>query len=422
MIDVYMLNGIAVGLFGMLLSAAFCNILWSRKKRWLMAGGMAGILLLQGAVYFLVDRSTVQVLYPLITHVPLIILLCALGRKWFWNIISVFTAYLCCQLRRWLALLIVAIVSGNAVTQEIIEIAITVPLLLVLIRFIAPSVRYIGKLSVSIQCQFAFIPVLGYLFDYVTQIYTNLFVKGTPLVTEFMAFVCSVAYLVFVLHTSKENQIKSQMEQAQENLNLQVLQAVREIELLRDSWQQARTYRHDLRHHMQYLSACIENGQSERAQTYIRDICAEIEASKVICYCDNETTNLIFSAFAGRAKEQNIPINIRAEIPKIIAVSESDLCVLLSNALENALHACQGLKAKGITGLIDVLVYEKGGKLFIQIENSCDEDVMLEQGIPVTDKQGHGLGVRSICALVERYNGIYTFSVKNKKFTLRVSV
>ena len=50
--------------------------------------------------------------------------------------------------------------------------------------------------------------------------------------------------------------------------------------------------------------------------------------------------NLILSSFAGRARKKEIEIKIQCAIPADFTVSESDLCVLLSNALENALHAC----------------------------------------------------------------------------------
>ena len=60
------------------------------------------------------------------------------------------------------------------------------------------------------------------------------------------------------------------------------------------------TYRHDLRHHMQFLAGCIENGRTEQALGYIRSVCSEIEAGKVTAYCENEAANLIFSAFADR--------------------------------------------------------------------------------------------------------------------------
>ena len=39
-----------------------------------------------------------------------------------------------------------------------------------------------------------------------------------------------------------------------------------------------------------------------------------------------------------------------------------------------------------------------------------------------TDPPGHGIGVSSICAIVERYGGLYSFSVREGKFVLRVSL
>lgn len=48
---IYLMNGTAVGIFGMILSASFCDISWTRQKRWIMVGSMAVILLFQGILY-----------------------------------------------------------------------------------------------------------------------------------------------------------------------------------------------------------------------------------------------------------------------------------------------------------------------------------------------------------------------------------
>ena len=272
------------------------------------------------------------------------------------------------------------------------------------------------------QSQFCLIPAVYYIFDYATQIYTDLLVKGNPVVAEFMSFVCSIAYLVFILRSSEEKWIRNQLELTQDSLNLQISQAVREIEALRNSQEKTKEYRHDLRHHMQYLSSCIENRKLEHAQDYIRGICSEIERNKLVVYCENEAANLIFSAFAGRAKEHDVSMMIKAHISRDIHISESDLCVLLSNALENALHACCKLKEKDHKAEVEVSAFEKNKKLFIQIVNSCDTDIRFVQGIPVTNQSDHGIGVRSICALVDRYEGLYTFEMIENKFILRVSI
>ena len=115
-------------------------------------------------------------------------------------------------------------------------------------------------------------------------------------------------------------------------------------------------------------------------------------------------------------------MEIKAQIPTMPAVSESDLCVLLSNALENALHACMHVQAKGLPAAIDVMAYQQKDTFFIQIRNSCEEKVEFVNEIPVTRRAGHGIGVRSICAVVERYGGLYSFSAENGQFILRVSL
>lgn len=418
----YLANNISVAVFGMVLAAAFCEISWTKQKRLIMAGSMAVILMFQGIVYFWISPDMIQYIYPLITHLPLTVVLCVLTKKFLWPTVAVLTAYLCCQPRRWLALLIVAVFQGGPVMQNMAELALTLPILLIVLRLIAPSVRSVSYYAVSVQCQFGLVPMLYYGFDYLTRIYTNLLSEGVMVAVEFMPFVCSVAYLVFVFYISSVERAKGQLEQTKYSLNMQVGQSIREIEALRGSQQKARLYRHDLRHHMQYISTCIENGRTEQAQGYIREVCSEIEANQIVDFCENEAANLIFSAFVERAKANDIPIRIRAEIPQDISISESNLCVLLSNALENALHACLRQKEKGLCAVIEVSAYEKNRKIFLQIINSSDADIIFRNEVPVTDVPGHGMGVRSICAIVEQYGGIYDFSVRDGQFILRVSL
>lgn len=163
-------------------------------------------------------------------------------RRALWPLVSVLTAYLCCQLRRWAALLVNALFpTGGTVLQDATELIVTLPILLVLIHWIAPSVRALSRSPLLLQLQFGMIPLLSYLFDYFTRIYTDLLSSGNQAAVEFMPFVCSLAYLSFVLHTTQEQQLRSQLEQTQNSLNLQVAQAVREIEAMRESQRKAST-------------------------------------------------------------------------------------------------------------------------------------------------------------------------------------
>ena len=402
MMSIYIWNCIAVGFFGMILSASFCEISWNSQKRGYMFLYMVFLIIIQGVLYGLFGGHIVTIIYPFIMHVPLVIMLAVMSGKNFWSIVSVLTAYLCCQLRRWLALLLVEIFPWIFVTQDSAELILTIPMLVFLLKVVSPSVRYISQNTLSEQGRFAVLPLLCYGFDYLTRVYTDWLNEGEPVIVEFMFFICSGVYLVSVIQSSTEEKKRSEMEQLQGYLNLQVMQSVREIESLRKSQEKASMYRHDLRHHMRYISSCIENGRMDQVQEYIQEICLEIEASKVVVYSENEVVNLIVSAFVVKAEEQKIPIKVQLAISKESKISESDLCILLSNALENALHASLKLKEYGMECWMEVLGFEKNGKLFFEISNACDENVCIRNGIPVSKGGVHGIGVRSICVIVDK--------------------
>lgn len=419
-----LLNDIAVGVFGVLLSASFGGDLRSRRNRIILLCCMVMILFFHWIAYSMWSVELCSRLYPLIVHIPTIALLYILTKKPLWSVIAVLCAYLFCEIRRWFALLAVVILHGGDHTQKAAELIFTLPLLLFLMRFASPAIRQVMDYPIKTQLQFGLIPAIYYAFDYVTRIYTDLLSGGSPVVLEFMPFVCCVAYLMFLLYNFAEERKRQQLRQIQSNLDFQLSRAVREITQLRESQAQTVRYRHDLRHHLQYLSTCLENGQEERARDYISNICEEIEAQKVRRYCENEAANLVLSAFAGRAKKNNIDLNVQGTVTDDITVSDNDLCVLLSNSLENALNACIPLAGSGETCVISVQFrfVKATGKFFLQITNPCREDIKFENGIPISARQDHGIGVQSICAIVERYGGCYSFSLDNELFILRLSL
>lgn len=418
------LNSVAVGLFGIILSASFCGALQKRRDRILLLACMVIMALLHGVVLTNVSDDAAAKLYPLIVHLPTVLVLFFIGRRLLWSVISVLCAYLFCEIRRWFGLLAVLALNGNDFTLDLAELIITIPLLFFLIRFASPAICQLMDYPLKTRIQFGIIPAIYYIFDYLTRIYTDLLSGGYSVVLEFMPFVCCVAYLIFLLHNFEEERKRQHLLQVQSDLDLQLSQAVREIEQLRKSQEQTARYRHDLRHHLQYLLTCIENGCDDRARSYIADINKELESQRVFRCCENETANLILSALAGQAERAGIKMEVQGAVPSDVGISDSDLCVLLSNSVENAIHACQPIAEAGEECIISVRFSssETTRRFFLQVINPYKGKIRFEKGIPVSQRPGHGIGVHSICAIVEHYGGCCNFSAENGQFILRLSV
>ena len=162
--------------------------------------------------------------------------------------------------------------------QSAVQLIVTLPLILILLRFVSPSIRNLSQQPTKLQLQFAIIPVLYYIFDYFNIIFSDSIIRDNPVVVEFMSFVCCLAYLVFWVYNSIQVQKRVELQQSKKILDVQVSQSLREINTLRESQRLARQYRHDLRHHLQYLLICIENGRINQAQRYISEIYQEIDS------------------------------------------------------------------------------------------------------------------------------------------------
>ena len=59
------------------------------------------------------------------------------------------------------------------------------------------------------------------------------------------------------------------------------------------------------------------------------------------------------------------------------------------------------------------------GKLLIEIKNPCAEAFVLRDGLPPSDREGHGYGCRSIQTIAERHGGLREFRARDGIFSLR---
>ncbi|HHW30069.1 MAG TPA: sensor histidine kinase [Clostridiaceae bacterium] len=204
-------------------------------------------------------------------------------------------------------------------------------------------------------------------------------------------------------------------------LEAQFRQAQAEFASLQQLQQTAAAYRHDMRHHFTFLQSLVSDERIDEIKEYLRTAQSDIDTITPIRFCENETVNLILSAFASEAKQLKIMFTVDARLPELLPFSDTELCSLLSNALENAIQATEKI-ANSNERRIKVRMYSKNNKLCIDIRNSYQTEPILFQGLPVSKEQGHGFGTRSIAHIVEKHGGICQFSVKDDWFIFQATI
>lgn len=408
-------------LFGVAVSVLFAGIEPTRKNRLNVGFICVLFILVQSACLWLLGLDLTSKLYPLITHLPMIFVLSLYYKcPWLISTISVLTGYLCCQAPRWIGFLAGA-AFGSRVADHVFYIAAVFLAYYFLKRYVVGSVQQLMVKSNKSCLLLGGVPLFYYIFDYVTTIYTDVLYSGAKWAVQFMPSTISVFYFVFVIIYYVETQKQADSQRERDMLATQFRQAQTEFASLRQIQKSAATYRHDMRHHFALLQSLASKGRIEEIQEYLQTAQSDMDAITPIRFCENETVNLILSSFAGKAKQSGIMLTVEAKLPDSLPLSDTELCSLFSNALENAIYACQNITDSN-KRCIKLHMYSKNNKLCIDIRNSYQIEPVFKNGFPVSTEQGHGFGTKSMVYIVENHSGICQFSVKDGWFVFQATI
>ena len=204
-------------------------------------------------------------------------------------------------------------------------------------------------------------------------------------------------------------------------LALQMESQHRQYEEIRQKFEMGRAYRHDMRHHLAALDVLVQQSDAKEAAEYICRLREQLDQIKVEEYCEDVTVNAILSFYIEKARAADCGVDVEIKISERLSFEALDLCVILSNALENAIHACRKLE-KSDRRISFYIYFEDKGKMIISVSNSSAECITFDaDGLPAEpeDKE-HGVGLRSMQAVVRKYNGLLSCSQKEGVFYTRV--
>lgn len=405
-------------LFGIYVSGAFLEIEKTRKNNVIMFLFGVALYGLQIISYRLFGMERAEMIYPLNTHLPLLLLFTLYyKKKVLSSIFAIMSAYLCCQISKWFGVLAFSI-SQETWIMFTVRIAVTIPVWHIIVHYAAQSVHIILSKSKKTILFFGLLPATYYLFDYIATVYTNLLYSGSQEVFEFLPFILCVAYLFFSVVYVKEYEEKCKAEQQNKLIEIQTNQSIKEITEIKRSEYEISLIRHDMRHFLNNVSTLIENKDYAGAQDYIQKIIEVTDKTAVHKFCDNKMVNMILSSYASRMKDRSIGFDASVVIPAALPCSELEFTSILSNGLENAINAVSELEEDKRT--IRLKLCMKNNKLLLSIDNPYAYAPVFEGGLPVTDAKGHGLGTQSIRYMTAKLNGNCQFAAEDGMFSLRV--
>lgn len=404
-------------LFGIYVSALFLGIRMTRKNIISLFVFACGVGLVYILTYMWFGTDATEQLYPLIIHLPLILFL-----RFFYKyrimlcVFSVLTAYLCCQISNWIGLAAVNLVHLEWVYYSV-RTVVTIVVFILLCFVLDALIQLTQKPTESILI-FGLMPFVYYLFDYATNVYTELLYSGLEVVVEFMGFVLCIAYILFLILYFRQYEEKCEAKRSSQMVKMQLEQSAKEIESIRRSEQAIRILQHDMHHFLANISTFIDNGEIKEAQSYISELLNNTNKAAIQKYCKNEIVNMILSFYERQVKNNEIDFQYSVRIPEKLQFSDIDITAILSNGLENAIQAVLPLESS--ERYIKFDLHMNDSKLLLSIKNTFADKPIFRDGMPQSKRSGHGFGTQSIRYAAEKLKGNCQFSVDGNLFVLRV--
>lgn len=185
-----------------------------------------------------------------------------------------------------------------------------------------------------------------------------------------------------------------------------------------------RKLKHDLKHKLIFLLELLNNKEYDKLKKYIEDLVDLKSLDRfTIAHSENSLIDALINYKYETAKQYGIDFQVKLDIPISFSLANSDLCVILGNAIDNAIEA--NIRAANISNpYISLKMKYDQGNLVIILENSFDGCINKnEKGIVLTkkkDKEYHGIGLTSIQNTLIKYRGFMNTEIQDKTYKLTI--
>lgn len=202
---------------------------------------------------------------------------------------------------------------------------------------------------------------------------------------------------IFLLRRMIYNMIDRRIERFQSEL---IEKQVREIQ---NMYRQVRGWRHDYRNHINNMKIQLSEGNYDKLDAYLNELADDLDTVDTVIKTGNVMADAILNSKLGVAEKLNVRLNVKANLPDSLPLTDVELCSMLGNMLDNATEACAALPED--ERFMRVYIGKLKGQLYLSVQNSAGK-IRKEKDSYLSTKEGeHGYGLFRIDRIVKKYGG-----------------
>jgi signal transduction histidine kinase len=243
---------------------------------------------------------------------------------------------------------------------------------------------------------------------------------STRMVLVISTFATTVSTVIFIL--LQGTIINEQKERTQFLLlNDKLQMQYKYYENLQKEQERVRKLYHDMRNHISCIQLLANN---KAANEYVKKINKELEDIREADHISTGSPilDVILTDKKRECNEKGIQFCSQVDFEKCDFVEMIDVTSLFSNIINNAIEACDKVKATEERTIRLKSTYVDDFFVLVAA-NAKENDIYIEEGNFVTSKQDsfiHGLGTKNIREVVEKYNGQVKFEYTKNEFKVKI--
>lgn len=181
------------------------------------------------------------------------------------------------------------------------------------------------------------------------------------------------------------------------------------VEEAKTRFEKTKSFRHDVKNHITVIRGLIQNNETGAALQYMGEMESLISDISFPVNTNNPVLDILLLNKLGIAMSRQISVECSLVVPYPSEINDIDFCIVLSNALDNAITACEQIE-HGMQKFIHVTGKLQGSFLMIEILNSYTGKKAVNRGT----------GIANIKAVAEKYGGAMNIQTEGDVFSLSV--
>jgi len=204
------------------------------------------------------------------------------------------------------------------------------------------------------------------------------------------------------------------------------IQAKSQLEMYRsisENFDNQKRKTHEYKNQISCIESLLNKKQYSKLEEYVKKIYGSLNNEPDAINTNNVIVNAILNTKYQEAEVKGIVFVFRVNDLSELKIKDEDVVTILANLLNNAIEACEACEGKKV---IRFKFVKEDDMIIIAVKNTFSYDVIYENGeIKSTKTSGvdeHGVGIKNVLKIIEKYGGAYVIEDKNKEFFFSIII